>query len=190
MELDLESEAEFPIRFTLSEHFPEYSALQAGTELINVYEMFKLSPAIVGNPDLEGHQCFHPLGHDIFEIPLPSLWTSDFRPEDDGFRSFMIEPGAFTSCWKVDNEFNDTMEAGYLYGYDFEWDGSLLIERFDSVNKNAGCSVGSTMVLMVDEDLALVTYQCEDKKTGATMLMHLKAAEEDEVLQDMRCPFP
>ena len=48
--------------------------------------------------------------------------------------------------------------AGYLYGYDFEWDGALLLERFDSVNKNAGCSVGTTMLVLVDEVMCCVEY--------------------------------
>ena len=101
--------------------------------------------------------------------------------------------------------------AGYLYGYDLEWDGQLLIERFDSVTKRAGCSVGSTMLVLVDEvmffwmsmfifrdrisfwfvnwqDLAVATYQCEDKSTGFTGLVHLAAAEE-QVADDQRCPF-
>ena len=33
----------------------------------------------------------------------------------------------------------------------------------------------------------MVSFQCEDKRTGGTMLMHLKAAEED--VGDVRCPF-
>ena len=41
----------------------------------------------------------------------PSVWKSDFSPENDGFYTFMIEPDIFTSCWKLDNEFNDTMRG-------------------------------------------------------------------------------
>ena len=43
----------------------------------------------------------------------PSVWSSDFIPGDDGYRIMMIEPNAFTSCWKLDNEFNDTMEGKF-----------------------------------------------------------------------------
>lgn len=33
----------------------------------------------------------------------------------------------------------------------------------------------------------MVTWQCEDKRTGGTQLMHLKAA--DDEVGDVECPF-
>ncbi len=70
---------------------------------------------------------------------------------DNGFRYRLIAEDALTSCWKLENEYGNIMQAGYYYGYDFEWDGALLLTQFDSVNKNAGCSVGSSFLVIVDE---------------------------------------
>ena len=84
-------------------------------------------------------------------MPLPSLWQSDFLGLDNGHRYRLIAEDALTSCWKLENEFHDIMQAGYYYGYDFEWDGSLLITSFDSVNKNIGCSVGTSFIVIVDQ---------------------------------------
>ena len=81
---------------------------------------------------------------------------------DDGFNTLLIEEDALTSCWKLDNEFRDTMQAGYVYGYDFEWDGGLLMERFDSVYKNAGCSVGSSFLVIIGEVMCCY-FLCESE---------------------------
>ena len=91
-------------------------------------------------------------------MPLPSLWESDFLGLDNGHRYRLIAEDALTSCWKLENEFDDIMQAGYYYGYDFEWDGSLLITSFDSVNKNAGCSVGTSFIVIVDEVQSFHAY--------------------------------
>eukprot|EP01083_Nonionella_stella_P078610 215218_1 len=172
------------LTFHLRERFPELEDGQADTEIWNEYDLVKLSPAIVGNPDLEGKQCFHPMGNSVYQIPLPSLWESDYSLLDDGFRSILIEENALSSCWKLDNEFGDTAQAGWHYGYDFEWDGALLLSRWDSVLKNHGCKVGSQFMVVLDDELAIVSTQCEDKITGRTTLMHLQ-----DMHGHMMCPF-
>ena len=42
--------------YSLRERFPELEDGEADTEVWNEYELAKLSPAIVGNQDLEGYQ--------------------------------------------------------------------------------------------------------------------------------------
>eukprot|EP01084_Bolivina_argentea_P156115 272059_1 len=170
--------------FSLRERFPELENGQADEEIWNEYELVKLSPAIVGNPDLEGYQCMHPLGNVVYAIDLPSLFESDFSKLDDGYFSTLIEEDALTSCWKLENEFGDVMQAGWHYGYDFEWDGELLLFRFDSVNKNFGCSVGTIFIVIIDEGLAIVSRQCEDRVTGRTYIAHAQ----DMVKHEM-CPY-
>lgn len=51
-----------------------------------------------------------------------------------------------------DNEYGDTMRAGWTYDLlNVEWDGGLLMTRFDSVNGEEGCKVGSAFLVIVDE---------------------------------------
>lgn len=116
---------------------------------------------------MEGHQCFHPLGEDIYQLELPSLWESDFMSLDNGFYYRFIAEDAMTSCWKLETEFGDVMQAGYHYKYDFEWDGSLLITHFDSVNRQRACSVGTAFIVVVDEvkcEYLLYAYICPLKQ--------------------------
>ncbi len=44
------------------------------------------------------------------------------------------------------------MQSGWTYDLlNVQWDGSLLMTRFDSVNAVPGCKVGSSFLVIVDE---------------------------------------
>eukprot|EP00483_Globobulimina_turgida_P009783 UN09802 len=126
----------------------------------------------------------HPQGNVVYTLDLPSLWESDYSKLDDGHYSLLIEEDALTACWKLENEFDDVMQAGWHYGYDFEWDGELLLLRFDSRNKNHGCSVGTMFLVVIDEGLAIISRQCEDRVTGRTYISHMQ-----DMVDDAMCPF-
>ena len=85
--------------YSLKERFHEFEDLQSDLDLWNEYELTRISPHIIGNPDLEGHQCFHPLDASINEIPLPSIWTSNYNDLDHGVTSLLVM-GDDISCWK------------------------------------------------------------------------------------------
>ena len=46
------------VTYSLRERFPELEDGEADTEMWNEYELIKLSPAIVGNANLEGYQWY------------------------------------------------------------------------------------------------------------------------------------
>jgi len=171
--------------WTLFERYPELEDGQTGAEaeeLWNHYELNKVSGSIVGNPRLFGYHV-HPKEYAHFFVPFPSVWASGPSSRSDRFSDVMAMDGltgSESNCWRYVDVFGNTHLFGNLYGPRREWDGSLLLSRWDDYTNPDHCYVGSQMVVMLEPDLLLMSYQCEDGVTGRQMLMRLQEGAEVE----------
>ena len=140
--------------YHLYERYPELEDGQTGAQdekLWNAYELTKISFSVVGNPRLAGMQCLHPQGATISLVPIPSLWRSQLSSDDDRFLDYIqVSEDPVNSCWKYDDVYGNTHLFGSLYAPEFEWDGSLLLNRWDDFTNPDKCYVGSMFVVMLD----------------------------------------
>eukprot|EP01084_Bolivina_argentea_P065493 119381_1 len=174
--------------YTLHERYPELEDHQTGAEdeeIWNTYTLTKISPGLVGNPQMMGYQCLHPYVDEGYELPLPSLWKSDLSSANDRlYDNILLSKNPIYSCWKYDDVFGNTHLHGNIYAPEEQWDGALILFRWDDFTNPDHCYVGSMFAVMLEEDLALVSYQCENTVTGRQHLMHLQKMTGGEV-----CPF-
>jgi len=175
---------------TLWERYPELQDGQTGAgeeEFWNRYQLNKISPAIVANPRLERRQCLHPEGATVWDVPTPSKWRSALSSEHDRFfDTVLVSEDASRSCWAYEDVYGNTHLHGAIFGANqpLQWDGALVLGRWDDFTNPDKCYVGSQFMVMLDEDLALLSYQCEDKMTGRQILLHLSDLDPEE-----NCPF-
>ena len=145
--------------YQLYERYPELEDGQTGAQeetLWNVYELTKISFSVVANPRLFGLQCLHPQGTTMSEVPVPSVWRSDLTSADDRFFDYVqVSDDPVNSCWKYEDVYGNIHLFGNVYAPEFEWDGSLLLARWDDFTNPDHCFVGSMFVVMLDD----VKYQ-------------------------------
>ena len=82
-------ELSFETGYVLSERFPELIDADLSEEDLfydgwSSYQVSKISPDIVGNTALEGYQCHHPQGNEVFDLPMPALIESEYVDLDHG----------------------------------------------------------------------------------------------------------
>eukprot|EP01084_Bolivina_argentea_P034647 64142_1 len=190
-------------KYVLRERFPELIELNESdnydisiSDGWTTFELRKISPFIVGNTNLHGYQCFHPRGNNILStFPMPAHIQSEYVDLDHGVYTEIIYPhneievfGNLADCWKLVDEYGSIKQVGYNYGIQLEWNASLIISRFDNYNNRHdvnGCDKGSQFMIMVEEDLAIVSRQCDDIHSGRTYLAYINEYTDSTQL----CPF-
>ena len=143
----------------LFERYPELMDGQTGAdeeELWNVYDLVKVSQSIVGNPQMHGYQCLHPQGADIVTLPVPSVWRSQLSSVNDRFFDVVqVSTDPVNSCWAYDDVYGKTHLYGNVYlntlGGEIEWDGALLLARWDDFTNPDHCYVGSMFLIALEE---------------------------------------
>ena len=111
----------------------------------------------VGNPRLYGYHA-HPKEYVQYYVPFPSMWMSEPSSKSDRFSDVMIMEGVSgseTNCWycysnlfstspcwyiwkmwmlrKYIDVYGNTHLFGNLYGPQKEWDGALVLTRWDDL---------------------------------------------------------
>ena len=141
--------------YALYERYPELEDAQTGAdeeEMWNRYELTKISPSLVGNPRLMGYQCGHPSGNTVHEVPFPSLWASELSSKDDRFRDVvLVSADPVNSCWKYEDVYGNAHRHGNVFAPEYEWDGALLLTRWDDFTNPDSCYVGSQFVIMLEQ---------------------------------------
>ena len=148
-----------------TQRYPELQDGQTGADeeaMWNHYALTKVSPVLAGNPRMRGYQCLHPRGHTAWTVPFPSLWRSQLSSEDDRFYDFIqVTADPVNSCWKYEDVYGNVHIYGNVYAPQSEWDGSLLLLRWDDFTNPDHCYVGSQFVVMLEE--VLCAFLCRNK---------------------------
>ena len=106
----------------------------------NHYQLTKLSPAIVANPRVERKQCLHPEGAVVWDVPVPSIWRNELSSQNDRFYdTILITEDPISTCWKYDDVYGNTHLHGMIYGYDLQWNNSLVLSRWDDYTNPDNC---------------------------------------------------
>lgn len=178
--------------WTLYERFPDLSALDNDDDW-NAYHLNKISSQIVANPEMSGYQCFLP----SVEYPIGSpdsnqCWVSDLLSPEQLIAHQFFE-GDEVGCWLFVTQEGYVIRGGYNYDFRQEWDGGLLLLRWDDqINDDTdqygvyGCSRGSMFVVRTSQTETVFSYQCEDRITGDQYLTHL---DDSERCDELECPL-
>ena len=85
--------------YILRERFPELIDQDLQEDLFydgwSTYQVSKISPAIVGNTELEQYQCHHPQGNGMWNMPMPGLFESEYVDLDEGAYTGHVASYAF-----------------------------------------------------------------------------------------------
>ena len=159
----------------------------------NSYILFKISPVIVSNPAIKGNQCWKPDidASDNIKNNGITLWKSRYSKQEHGYRYKLFalndKNEYTTNCWKLETRYGNIKETGFTYSSlnDQKWDKHLFIERWDNSYRPNVCKIGTSFLIFVNSNTALLSYQCDDGITGGQMLLYLnKDARESRL-----CPW-
>eukprot|EP01083_Nonionella_stella_P184110 667236_1 len=133
-------------------------------------------------------QCWIAPSDGVQNTAYPQVWTAPKQDE----QLVIIRKKAKSGCWGLFDS-DGTLQkgnGGYLSTIQLQYNEQLMLTKWFDVGddyKAPACKTGSGMFMIIQESVALLSWQCNDGKSGYQYRMQLSTDVKDD--PNYQCPL-